>query len=227
MISDKILDFYDKLNPRFSLPDGVVMMNPYLDREASEIAFRFYHRYYDDSRPRVLLFGINPGRFGAGITGIPFTDPIRLETKCGIENDLDKKPELSSEFVYEMIDAYGGVAKFYSDFFVTAICPLGFTLDGKNLNYYDDKDLQNNAEPFIVETIWQQKKITSSPEVCFSLGKGKNFTYFQRLNKKYHFFKTIIPLPHPRWVMQYRRKKKDSFIEEYVKALQGTIISEQ
>ncbi len=227
MISEQILDFYESLNPDFLLPEGIKMMNPYVERDTLEIARQFYHRYYDDSRPRVLLFGINPGRFGAGVTGIPFTDPIRLETKCGIENNLDKKPELSSEFVYEMIDGYGGVKKFYDDVFVTAICPLGFTLDGKNLNYYDDKDLQKNAEPFIVETIWRQKEITYSPEVCFSLGKGKNFTYFQRLNKKYHFFETIIPLPHPRWVMQYRRKKKDYFIEEYVKSLHLTGIREQ
>ncbi len=39
---------------------------------------------------RYLILGINPGRFGGGITGIPFTDPIRLQNICGIENDFQK-----------------------------------------------------------------------------------------------------------------------------------------
>lgn len=223
--SDTILNFYQNLNPSFALPCGVEMMNPYDNGEATDIAYAFYHRFYDDTRHRILLFGINPGRFGAGVTGIPFTDPIRLERECGIENHLDKKPELSSKFVYEMITEYGGVERFYNDFFVTAVCPLGFTMDGKNLNYYDDKELLKNTETFIVETIRQQKKFLSSPEKCFCLGKGTNYKYFGRLNEKYQFFKNIIPLPHPRWVMQYRRKKKGYFIEEYVKELRKAVDS--
>ena len=49
---------------------------------------------------RHLLLGINPGRFGGGVTGIPFTDPIRLQNVCGIENNFEKKQELSSVFIY-------------------------------------------------------------------------------------------------------------------------------
>ena len=30
----------------------------------------FLQKYYDDTRPRQLMFGINPGRHGAGITGV-------------------------------------------------------------------------------------------------------------------------------------------------------------
>ena len=36
-----------------------------------------------------------------------------------------------------MIEGYGGPEKFYSKFYFGAISPLGFTMDGKNLNYYD------------------------------------------------------------------------------------------
>ena len=105
---------------------------------------------------RISIFGINPGRFGAGLTGISFTDPIRLELVCGIKNDLKKKPEPSSRFVYKVIEAYGGVEKFYNDFYVTAVSPLGFTEDGNNLNYYDYKSLVAAAEPFIIDSIKKQ-----------------------------------------------------------------------
>ncbi|SFV68072.1 hypothetical protein MNB_SV-10-1583 [hydrothermal vent metagenome] len=58
----------------------------------------FYLKDYDDENPRTLLLGINPGRNGAGVTGIGFTDPILLEEKCGIANTLEKRSELSGFF---------------------------------------------------------------------------------------------------------------------------------
>ena len=79
----------------------------------------FYEKYYNDNNERYAFFGINPGRFGGGVTGIPFTDPIRLEKICGIPNDFEKKQELSSVFIYDMIDAFGGAAKFYKRFYIS------------------------------------------------------------------------------------------------------------
>jgi len=54
---------------------------------------QFFLQFFNDKYPRSFIFGINSGRFGAGITGISFTDPGNLEEKCGIKNDLDKKHE--------------------------------------------------------------------------------------------------------------------------------------
>src|ERR1700743_3523725 len=98
-----ILDFYRKLKPGFALPAGISIMNPYQERGAWEVASQFYTKFYGDERPRAFIFGINPGRHGAGVTGVPFTDPIRLASACGIANDWPRRPELSSLFVYEMI----------------------------------------------------------------------------------------------------------------------------
>ena len=194
-------------------------MNPYKDPVAWKVASRFYEKFYADSRPRTYIFGINPGRFGGGVTGIPFTDPIRLAEKCGIPNDWKKQAELSSQFVYEMIEGYGGVEAFYGHYFFTAISPLGYVRHGKNLNYYDDKELMRDVEPFVLECIRRQLKTMPTSETCFCLGEGENYRYFSRINDKHGFFKTIIPLPHPRWVMQYRRKKIKDYIELYVKKL--------
>src|SRR5690242_4013145 len=89
-----ILEFYQKLSLKFPLPAGVEVMNPFADKDSWPITSLFYNKFYNDTSRRVFIFGINPGRFGGGITGIPFTDPIRLETVCGISNSFQKKAEL-------------------------------------------------------------------------------------------------------------------------------------
>jgi hypothetical protein len=215
-----ILDFYKKLDPDFNLPKGVEIMNPFTDATAWALTRFFYEKFYRDTHPRQFIFGINPGRFGGGVTGIPFTDPVRLENECGIKNDFAKKAELSSLFVYAVINAYGGAEKFYGDFFITALSPLGFTKDGLNLNYYDEKELLKDSKPFIIDCIQKQiATIKTNTDYCFCLGEGTNFKIFSKLNEEHKFFKEIIPLPHPRWVMQYRRKKVDEFVESYVQKL--------
>ncbi|MBO9202305.1 MULTISPECIES: uracil-DNA glycosylase family protein [Niastella] len=215
-----ILEFYKNLKPALTLPAGVAIMNPFSDAVALQLAETFYNKFYKDHHPRKFIFGINPGRFGAGVTGVPFTDPIRLKEICGIESDLPKKAELSSLFVYDVIAAYGGPEAFYYDFYITALSPLGFTKDGVNLNYYDDKELLKDSEPFILKCIREQlDTIATTRDVCYCLGEGTNYKIFQKLNAKHQFFKEIIPLPHPRWVMQYRRKKIDEFVKVYVEKL--------
>lgn len=212
-------DFLAKLNTGFQLPQGVGILYPFRNPEVARVCNLFYKTFYNDSGKRIFLIGINPGRFGAGVTGIPFTDPVRLEEKCGIQNTFDKRLELSSVFIYEMIDAFGGVDLFYKHFFVTAVSPIGFIKDGKNLNYYDDRNLQQALEPFIVESMRKQLAMGGRTDIAFSIGKGKNMAYLQYLNKKYGFFEDIGVLPHPRWVMQYRLKKKDEMIGEYLRKL--------
>jgi len=211
-----ILEFYKNLRPGFPMPEGIDIMNPYADKETWRITEAFYQKFYSDTDPRIFIFGINPGRFGGGVTGIPFTDPIRLAEKCCIPNSWKKTAELSSLFIYDMIDHYGGVREFYAKFFITALSPLGFTWSGKNLNYYDNKELLRRSEPFILRCIRRQLETIPTAEFCYCLGEGENFKQFQRINTQHAYFKEIIPLPHPRWVMQYRRKEIGEYIEAYI-----------
>lgn len=219
LLYKEILRFYEMISPDFDMPEGVSVMHPYHNEDVWKVVNQFYKKYYKDNNHRIVLYGINPGRFGAGVTGVPFTDPVRLENDCGIQNQFDKRYELSSQFVYDVINAWGGVTDFYNHFYITALSPLGFLYDGKNLNYYDDKGLQEAATPFILECVQQQKKMLGDVEIAFCLGEGANYKYFSKLNEKFHLFEEIVSLPHPRWVMQYRRKRKDEFVQLYVSKL--------
>lgn len=218
--SEKILAFYNNLEIPVGLPDGVEILNPFTNEKVLEFNRLFYNKYYSDQFDRTYLIGINPGRLGAGLTGIPFTDPIRLQEVLGFENDLNKKPELSSKYIYDVIENMGGPKTFFKSFYFTSVSPIGFIKDGKNLNYYDQKDLQDCLEPFMVNAMWKQiNTIDTNREVAYSLGQGKNFKYLEKLNQKHGFFNRIEPLPHPRWVMQYRLKRKMEFIDLYLKKI--------
>ncbi|MCB0397158.1 MAG: DUF4918 family protein [Flavobacteriales bacterium] len=221
--ADRVMYFNEYLAKGCDVPDGVTVLNPYVDKEIMEINRTFYARHYNDDQPRVLVFGINPGRFGGGVTGVSFTDPYQLDTAAGIPNPFDKKKELSSTFIYMAINAFGGVDRFYRHFFLSAVCPLGFTSEGKNINYYDCKDLQTAVGPFILDTMRQQVHF-SGRDVCVCIGGGENLKYLEGLNAKHRFFSRIIPLPHPRFVMQYRRKKLDVYLDEYKAALESVIL---
>jgi hypothetical protein len=217
--AEQIIAFNQSLRIEVKLPKGVEVLNPFTDTVTRELSKKFYFKYYNDSNPRTLILGINPGRFGAGLTGVPFTDPIKLEARCGIANALPKKAELSADFIWMMIDAYGGPEKFFSQYYISSISPLGFTLDGKNLNYYDDKRLEQAITPFAVNTLRQQLAFGLKTDVCYCLGEGKNIQYLSKLNEAHHFFKTLISFPHPRFIMQYRRKKLDEFLVLYIRQL--------
>jgi len=220
----QILDFYFSLPKELPLPNGVKTIYPFENDETREVMQTFFHKYYDDTKPRTYLIGINPGRLGSGITGVGFADAYHLEKYCGITNNFDKRIEISAAFMFEVIEAYGGVEKFYADFFFTTVMPLGLLKNGKNYNYYDDKETQLALEPFITETLLKQMAFPQAKPNIICVGTGKNLKYLQAFNEKYHCFESIDVVPHPRWVMQYRRKEKEKYIGVYVSLLKKMAI---
>lgn len=210
-------DFYTNLEaPR--VPRGIRVMNPYTHARTCEVVRGFLDRFYADRNERVLVFGINPGRFGAGITGVTFTDPIALADFCGIPNDLPRKRELSSVFVYEFIERFGGVDRFFSRFFLTAASPLGFTRRGVNYNYYDDRALLRAVTPFIVATLRRQIALGASVRRALVFGAGENFKVLRALNEEHGFFADLRALDHPRFILQYRRKRMAEYLARYAEA---------
>ena len=211
--AEKINLFNRRLDFDRPLPEGIQLMNPFKENPGIlQLTKRFYDKFYNDNKPRYLIIGINPGRHGAGLTGIPFTDTIRLEKYCGLKLEKLYSFETSSEFIYKMIEAYGGVKKFYSFYYINAVCPLGFTKTNKsgrnvNYNYYDDEELNKVVYDFIVRSLKQQISFGLKTEVCYCLGTGRNYKFLTGLNREIKLFNNIIPLEHPRFIMQYKRKQ--------------------
>jgi hypothetical protein len=214
-----ILSIYKNLQPPKKLPNNIEWLYPQQNAVVLKIIEEFCTKFFDDQKERTLLIGINPGRFGAGITGVNFTAPKQLSFYCGINHPFKNQTELSAEFIYDVIAAYGGVQEFYSEFFMASVCPLGFVHQGKNINYYDDKDLLQTVEPFIVENLNKLVSFKTNRERCICIGGEKNYKYLSSLNQRHQWFKTIHIVPHPRFIMQYKRKLKDGFIEQYLEVL--------
>src|ERR1700678_2440482 len=130
--ADKVIPFNKQVDFKGTLPPGISIMNPFKENPQVNILMeQFYQKYYADNNKRYLILGINPGRFGGGVTGIPFTDSKRLKSVCGIDYEGKETHEPSSVFVYEMIEAFGGASEFYKNFYINSMSPLGFTSVGK------------------------------------------------------------------------------------------------
>lgn len=218
--ADKAITFFQSLRFPARLPKPIQVMNPYQDTTLFNIVTVFFRKFYHDTATRVFLWGINPGRFGSGVTGIPFTDPFALANFLEIPHNLTGKRELSSEFVYRVVEKWGGAKKFYGTFYINSLSPLGFTRLGKNYNFYDDSALLKLSEPFIVQSLSAQLEFGANRKAAICLGTGKLYDVFSQLNDTHHFFETIVPIEHPRFIMQYRRKQIEKFVEKYLTTLQ-------
>ncbi len=222
---DKVIRFIQQLHYTGGpLPDGIRIMNPFREfPETASIVKSFYEKYYNDNRSRYIIWGINPGRHGAGLTGIPFTDPKRLVSECGIAYSGKMAHEPSSVFIYEMINAYGGADKFYEKYFINSPCPLGFTsadISGreKNYNYYDSPKLVKAVQGFMIESMQKIIRIGVERKTCFCLGTGKNEKFLNKLNQEHKMFGEIIALEHPRFILQYKNASKQYYIDKYLEA---------
>lgn len=222
--SEKVIAFNKQLNYQGDLPDNFRVMNPYLDNEETLLVMeQFYHKYYNDTDTRKFIIGINPGRYGAGVTGVPFTDTKRLDSICGIQMHSAQTHEVSSVFVYDMIAKYGGAFLFYKNFYINSLFPLAIIRKAKsgkwlNANYYDEASLFEMTEDFMIDALKKQIDFGLDTTEAFVLGV-KNAKYVSKLNQKAGLFKRLIVLEHPRFIQQYRSKQRDQYIDSYISRL--------
>ena len=221
---DKVIDFNKELNFTGALPEGFQVLNPYLDNpETIEVMKQFYQKFYSDSEQRKFIVGINPSRHGAGVTGVPFTDTKRLESICGIKMDSAYTHEISSVFMYDMIQEFGGATAFYKQFYINSPFPLAIvrkTKEGKwlNANYYDDNLLFEMVKDFMILTLRNHISLGLDTSEVYVLGK-KNALFIQKLNKEAHLFDHLKVLEHPRYIQQYKSKEKQLYIDKYILTL--------
>lgn len=222
-LSEKIVSFNKNLKYTGALPPDFQVMNPFLENpETLTVMQQFYDKFYSDTRTRKFLIGINPSRHGAGVTGVPFTDTKNLEKHCGITMKSARTHEVSSVFLYDMIEAFGGAEKFYSQFYINSPFPLAITRKGKNgvylnANYYDDKALFSCVEDFMVESLKKHISLGLDTSEVFVLGV-KNAAFLKKINDREKLFGTMTVLEHPRYIQQYRSKDREMFIDKYLLA---------
>jgi hypothetical protein len=59
-------------------------------------------------------------------------------------------------------------------------------------------------------------------DVVYCLGTGKNLKFLNELNADRRWFKRIVPLEHPRYIMQYKSSQVELYITKYLKALSAS-----
>ena len=216
---------------QLNLPDGFRIVNPFaVDSKdiVQGITKTFYEKYYNDNEIRYLILGSSLARRGTAVTGVPFEDAFHLQKETGIIIENFYVNKSSSNFLYDVIEKYGGAKVFYSKFFLNFVFPLGIVkINSKgnevNCNFYDSKILQDYLQNFIIESIRTIISFGIDTSVCFCIGSGKNFSVLNEINKKYKFFGMIIPLEHPRYIMQYNSKNRESFLNKYLTALNNVM----
>lgn len=200
--AEQVLQFNDKLSHvSIDLPDGFKVINPFNGDQkvlVRKITTAFYQKYYNDARPHRLILGSSPARRGTAVTGVPFEDAKHLQSETGIFVDKFYINQSSSEFLYDVIREYGGCQKFYNDFYMNFVCPLGIVRTNSkgnevNCNYYENKKLQKTLDPFIVNTIRRQIDLGIDTSICYCIGSGENYRFLSEINQKYNF---LIKLSH-------------------------------
>ena len=206
--------------PAAPLPLEVQVRNSYHDPAVTTIFEQFARKFYAADVPRVGIFGINPGRFGGGRTGVAFTDPVALTEICGISHELTgRRRELSSEFVYRFITELGGPTEFYQHFFLSSVYPLELTRGGTNYNYYDASAVTRALWPDMRRSLQEQtERLGLRRDVAVSLGR-RNAEFLQKISDELGLFERVVALDHPRFLMQYRRKHLADNVKHYVQTL--------
>lgn len=167
----------------------------------------FWRRFYPEELPRQVICGLNPGRLGAGLTGVPFTDFKTLSRWMPSVERQDTEP--SAQFFAQVVEAVG-VEAFFRRFYVTNVSAVGYVKDGRNLNYHDlPADALEVAERRFVE----EMEIVR-PQRIIALGRQ-----VERSIKKLIPNVVVTYLPHPAWVSTYRKAAQHNWIERYLQVL--------
>ncbi|MCO5230470.1 MAG: SMUG2 DNA glycosylase family protein [Chitinophagales bacterium] len=222
---ERVIEFNQRVQYSGLLPEGFRVLNPFMDNpETLLMMSQFYHKFYNDYQERKLIIGINPSRHGAGVTGVPFTDTKRLESACGIKMNSAYTHEVSSVFLYDMIEEYGGVKAFYKNFYINSPFPLAIVRNVKgkwlNANYYDDNQLFEMVKDFMIASLKSHIAMGIDTSKVFVLGK-KNAEFIKKLNQEAQLFDQMVILEHPRFIQQYKSKEADIYIDKYIMAFEN------
>ena len=226
--SDKVFKYDQELgNVKIDLPAPYKIINPYSGsnkKQVLQMVQIFYHKYFNDTNKRRLILGSSPARRGSAITGVPFEDASNLQKETGIAIANFHVSNASSNFLNKVIDKYGGRNKFYRDFYLNFVCPLGICKTNSkgnqvNCNYYENKRVEEILTPFMISALKKQINFGIDTSVCYCIGSGPNYQELSKINKELYLFQKIIPLEHPRFVTQYHPGDEEKYLNKYLNAL--------
>jgi len=190
-VAERVLRFNEQLaETALQLPPGFTLINPFSGPRrghVQEVTTAFYQRFYDDHRPRRLVLGSSPARRGTAVTGVPFADAELLASQTGIDIDGYAISRTSSGFIEDVIRRYGGRDRFYADFVMSFVCPLGVVRTNAkggevNANYYENKKLLESLRSFILDAMRRQLAFGTDASVCYCIGSGGNFRFLSKIN---------------------------------------------
>lgn len=229
--AERVILFDKKISGvNLDLPQGFQAINPFSGSQKDQIfqsVTSFYHKYYNDNKKRRIILGSSPARRRSAVSGIPFVDSVELNKVLEDSQEFLSLKNSSSGFWGDVIRTYGGYDLFYTAFYLNFVCPIGIVRtksDGTtvNCNYYENGELREVLYPFIVDSLKSQLNFGIDMSVCYCIGSGQNFQFLLDINNQYGFFETIIPLEHPRYIMQYHSKNKAYYMDKYLKTLKGS-----
>ena len=175
------------------------------------IAEQFWQQYVPEPLPQTVIVGLNPGRMGAGLTGVPLLD-FRSLTNLLPDARLPRNDTEPSANFFHRVAQHIGAEKFYRQFYVSNVSAVGYLRDNKNCNYHDLPD----AAQQIVEQRFRDEMAVVAPKRIIALGREVEATV-QRLYDDGAI--RISHLPHPSWIMTYRLREAQSWVRRYTQML--------
>ena len=166
----------------------IKVLNEFLSNWAS--ITKFNNDFYGEKLPKTVLCGINPGKNGAGKTGLPFLDFTSLSKLMNNVNRQDT--ERSAQFFYDIVQELGA-KDFYKTFYVTNISWIGYIKGNKNLNYYD---LPLTVKKFVYDMFIYEMDMVS-PTTIISLSGAVKDTVKELFDDS--SVETNLQLPHPNY----------------------------
>jgi Domain of unknown function (DUF4918) len=215
-------DFYERIISNIEVKDilereKITVLDGFIKN--IELVRRYYRTYYSTHKNRIVLCGINPGRNGAGKTGIPFID-YRGASHLLSNVDQDDR-EQSAQFIMSIINEIG-TQTFYENVYMTNISWFGFIKDGKNLNYYD--------LPLPLPTIFTNSFIAEmefvQPKVIVPLSKEVEQTLKKMIKEGRLRYPVAPRLLHPYYcsIGQRAIKYKDVYVKKITSIIEGKVL---
>lgn len=171
-----------------------------------DLVRKFYQTYYRHHSDRIVLCGMNPGRLGAGQTGIPFMD---FHAISQLFPDVQQHVrERSAQLIWSVIKEFG-INNFYDHVYLTNISWLRFTKDEKNLNYYE---LPSTIQNIFTNTFIEEMKIVQ-PKVIIPLGVEVERSLRKMAKSNRLTYPVENRLPHP--AVLVKKEDRPKLIQQY------------